>query len=327
MNELIYYFISSLIITKILIFYYSKNIKYKIVYIQSTKEFDKMIKKEVFMVKSYYIKTNKSIKSSRNYTTITVYNKNKINKLLYKKKCKVKSNFKEQHKEILIAIHCYHSLFYQRYVFRKIYRKYKNIQLLFFVGLDYNDTINHLVYEEMLLHKDIILFEFYNDYKNLHYLTFNFILWVKKYKYLYDVIVKEDTDTFLNIKLLQKILIEKIKNQTKYVLGYIWNINNKLTKYAIGMCYIFSSQSVNKLTENIENKFYKYVNGIAEDKLFGYLANEANFTFYDSYRTFKYKSLLQPPDNAIDLSEILMIHRLRIAEIAFLNLIIFNSTI
>lgn len=88
MNELIYYFISSLIITKILIFYYSKNIKYKIAYIQSTKEFDKMIKKEVFMVKSYYIKTNKSIKSSRNYTTITVYNKNKINKLLYKKNVK-----------------------------------------------------------------------------------------------------------------------------------------------------------------------------------------------------------------------------------------------
>lgn len=46
------------------------------------------------------------------------------------------------------------------------------------------------------------------------------------------------------------------------------------------MSYIFLSQTVNELAENIERK-YNIVNyGFAEDLFFGYLTREANLTFY-----------------------------------------------
>lgn len=176
----------------------------------------------------------------------------------------------------------------------------------------------------MNIYKDIILLEFYNDYKNLHYLTYNFILWVKKYKHLYDIIIKQDTDAFLNINLLQKILSNKIRNESNFVLGHIWNYKDKENQYAIGPSYIFSSKSIDKLTLNIEKIYRKLFYGYAEDKFFGYLARQANFTFYDIFYNFHFKSFLDMPYKIIDINNTFMIHRLRICEIAYLNYIIYN---
>lgn len=84
-----------------------------------------------------------------------------------------------KNKRILLAVYSQVSLFYQRYVIRKIYKIYKDIQLLLFIGLDYNNTTNSIIKEEMNLYRDIILFDFYTTYNNLQYFTYNFILWVK----------------------------------------------------------------------------------------------------------------------------------------------------
>lgn len=322
--EFIYYIINLVVVIKFLYIFYI-NMKYKHYYLQSTIMFDKMINKELYIIYSYY-KTNKSIKLSRNFSSLTKYDKHKKNKKVYNYKCKVTSKYIKIHKKILVAIHSHVSLFYQRYVIRKTYKIYNNIQLLFFIGLDFNETINQILNEEMILYKDIILFNFYSDYKNLHYLTYNFILWAKENKDLFDIIIKQDIDVFLNLHLLQNIITNNLKNETYYVLGYIWNYKNKKKEYAIGMSYIFSSKSLDKLTNNIERKYSKFKYGIAEDKFVGYLAREANFTFYDSYNNFYYKSFLQIPDNIDDINNILMIHDLRISEIAFLNYITTNST-
>lgn len=170
-------------------------------YMQHTLLFDKMINKEVWLIYSNY-KKYKSIRFSRKFLSLTQYDKKRKNNVVYKKKCKVISKFKRIKRKILIAVHSHISLFYQRHVFRKIYKYYKNIQLLFFVGLDYNQSINIMAYKEMNLYKDIVLFNFYSSYYNLQYFTYNFLIWVKAYKYLYDIIIKQDTDTFLNLNLL-----------------------------------------------------------------------------------------------------------------------------
>lgn len=287
--------------------------------------FDDRINYELFVINSFY-NSNKSIKLCRKFLTFTHYNKSKNIENIYKKECKVISKFNKYNRKILVAVHSHISLFYQRHVLRKIYKIYKNIQLLFFVGLDYNRTLNTILKEEISTYNDIILFEFYSNYKNLQYLTYNFVLWVKKYRYLYNIIIKQDTDTFLNVFLLEKILLN-MKNKTNYVIGHIWHYKRKGREFPSGMAYIFPSQSVEKLTENIQQKYLKFVYGYPEDKLFGYLAREANFTFYDSYHDFNYRCFLQIPTNIMNINNIFMIHSLRISEIAFLNYVVSNITI
>lgn len=293
--------------------------------LQITSTFDKRINEELHIL-SYNFKINKTIKFIRKYLSVTNYDKKKKkNNKISNKSCKVLSNFKIKYKKILIAIHSHISLFYQRHVLRKIYKIYKNIQLLFFIGLDYNITLNLIVKEEMNIYKDIILFNFYSNYYNLEYLTFNFILWLKRYYYLYDIIIKQDTDTFLNIILLEKV-IKRIASNTNYVIGYIWYYKNLKKQFPSGMCYIFSSNSVIKLAENIDKLYNKNNYGSAEDVFFGDLSREANFIFYDTFYDFHYKSFLQIPENITDMNNIFMIHSLRISEIAFLNYIITNYT-
>lgn len=46
---------------------------------------------------------------------------------------------------------------------------------------------------------------------------------VKEYKYFYEIILKQDSDTFLNINLICRTVAEKIKTITNFVLGYmVW---------------------------------------------------------------------------------------------------------
>lgn len=305
----------------------TKNITIK-KYYQAKLIFEKRINKELLNINSFY-KNNKSIKLCRKYITSTHYDKYIDNKTVYLKQCKVISKFKRTFKRILVACHSHISLFYHRHVIRKMYKYFDDIQILFFIGLDHNNQINLMLKEEMDAYRDVILFNFYSNYNNLIYLTYNFILWVKRYKYLYDIIIKQDTDTFLNVILLQKIINTKIKNDSYYVMGYIWHFNNKEKQFPSGMCYIFSSQSVDRLTKNIDDKYIRVINrihGSAEDVFFGYLAKEAKLSFYDLYYTFHFKSFFHIPDYYIDINNVFMIHDLRVAEIAFFMLIIINNT-
>lgn len=196
-----------------IIIYYGNTQKY----IKETLLYDKMINKELRIIYSNY-KKYKSIRFSRKFLTNTIYDKKKRIKVAFKTNCKVISKIKIASKRILIAVHSHISLFYQRYVFRKIYKFYKNIHLLFFVGLDYNQTIYSILKQEMNLYNDIVLFNFYSNYYNLQYFTYNFILWVKRHKNLYKIIIKQDTDTFLNINLLNRIIENNINNTTNYIL-------------------------------------------------------------------------------------------------------------
>lgn len=315
------YCITHILLVTTLMYYIYKRSSNKQKYLFKEKIFRNRLKKELRIINSYF-KNNQSIKLSRKFISLTYYNKNNRNNKVYEKRCKIISTFQITHKKILIAVHSHISLFYQRFVFRKTYKKYKNIQLLFFIGLDFNQTNQLFLKEEIKIYNDIVLFNFCSNYKNLQYLTYNFILWIKEYKYLYDIIIKQDTDTFLNINLLQNIIFSKIYNKTDYVLGFIWYFNINSKQYPSGMSYIFPSQSIDKLTNNIEKKYKKFMYGYPEDKFFGYLARQANFTFYDSYHNFSFKCCLQIPDKMVEINHILMIHGLRISEIAFFNSII-----
>lgn len=219
-------------------------------------------------------------------------------------------------------MHSHISLFYHRFIFRRIYGLYKDIHLLFFIGLDENQTINKELHREMKEYKDIVLFNFVCNYFKLCMLTYNFLLWIKEYQQFYDTIIKLDTDTFLNIKLVKIILNRMLKLNKTFVLGKIWHINNKSNMYPSGMPYAFSSKSINILVANLEEKINKIKCSFEEDMLFGHLARESNFTFFDSFLYFNYISFKQIPNNKFNLNETYMIHKLRVSEIAFLNLII-----
>lgn len=171
-------------------------------------------------------------------------------------------------------------------------------------------------------YKDIVLFNFVCNYFKLCMLTYNFLLWIKEYQQFYDTIIKLDTDTFLNIKLVKIILNRILKLNKTLVLGKIWHINNKSNMYPSGMSYAFSSKSINILVADLEEKINKIKCSFEEDMLFGHLARESNFTFFDSFLSFNYISYKQIPNNKFNLNETYMIHKLRVSEIAFLNLII-----
>lgn len=228
---------------------------------------------------------------------------------------------------ILIALHSHISLFYHRYVFRRIYKYYNDVQLLFFIGLDKNDTLNSMLYEEMKRYKDIILFDFYCDYYKLCMLTYNFLEWIIKYQHFYNVIIKHDTDTFLNIVLVKSTLRKLLRfNISFFVLGKIWHFDDEKRKYPSGMAYIFSSKSINQLMRNIDKNLHNLKCSFEEDMMFGFLSRKANFTFLDSYISFNYSSYTYIPKYKFNINNTFMIHALRIAEIAFLHMLIRNET-
>lgn len=264
-------------------------------------------------------KNNLPIKCSRKFTSGVAYTKHitviKINKsnIIFNK------NFNKRRSKILIAIHSHISLFYQRYVFRNIYKLYKDITLLFFVALDFNKNMNNLVYKESKIYKDIVIFNFYGNYNSLYFLTYNFLKWVKKYYYLYDVIVKQDTDTFINVKIMRSILDNLYTNRS-FVMGYIWKYKNKNLRYPSGMSYVFLSKSINELTINIDEVFNNITYGYAEDKFFGILSRSGGFIFIDVKESYNYTSYLEIPNYLFDIKKVYMIHWLRISEIAYFHL-------
>lgn len=253
------YYIKNILLTSLLTFtiyiiiyliYITQNYKLKL---QVEDQYEKLLYKELSAINNVY-KANLPIILSRNNTSITIYKKNKIN-IITNLTHKFFNNFIKRKRKILIAVHSHNSLFYHRYVFRKVYRRYKDIQLLFFMGLDYNNSINNLVYEEMKIYRDIVIFDFYCNYHNLHYQTYKFLLWIKDYKHLYKVIIKQDTDTFINIHLLNLVINDLIYKNNSFVFGRIWYYNDIKRKYPSGMSYIFLSKSINKLLCNIDKGY------------------------------------------------------------------------
>lgn len=166
---------------------------------------------------------------------------------------------------------------------------------------------------------DIILFNFYSNYNSLHLLTYYFLKWVYKYRSLYEIIVKQDTDTFLNIINL-KLILTKIPHNATFVLGHIWFYNNKYIRYPSGMAYAFLSKSINRIILPLDDIINKVKDGYPEDKLFGLLARKAGLFIIDSYISYKYNSYLKLPNIFINITNVYMIHWLRISEIAYLHL-------
>lgn len=301
---------------------YFRNINNQKKYTIIDLAYKEKIEKELYFIKRIY-KANIPIKYSRKYTSNTKYEKTKD---IYKQEnntIKIISRYIKRRRKILLAIHSHISLFYHRYVFRKIYKNYNEVELIFFIGLDNNKSLNNLLFKEMIKNKDIVIFNFLCEYHNLHYLTYYFLTWIEKHKYLYEIIIKQDTDTFLNIELVKYITTNKTISNSSYVLGKIWFYHNKNRTYPSGMSYIFQSKSISKLLHNTFDDFSKLKYGYPEDQFFGYLARKANLIFYDSYIDFKYISYLQLPNFVFDCHNVFMIHSLRISEIAFLH---FNIT-
>lgn len=171
MNEIFIYLIIS-----IMIILYKKN------YVNLNKielPFNLRIKKELSII-NRVIKNNLSILYSRSIISEVSYIKNKSFISIYNKTAKYNIDFKKRKAKYLVGIQCHISFFYERYVLRRIYQLYNDVQLLFFMALDFNKTLNSMLFREMKIYRDIVLFRFYSNYYTLHYLTYNFLKWVKK---------------------------------------------------------------------------------------------------------------------------------------------------
>lgn len=110
----------------------------------------------------------------------------------------------------------------------------------------------------------------------------------KRVSKVYRIIIKQDTDAYLNIYLVEAALKKLLQLKIPFVLGKIWCIKNERKRYPSGMSYIFSAKSINRIIKSVNRNIYKIKNSFEEDMLFGALLREANFSFFDSFISFNY---------------------------------------
>lgn len=186
---------------------------------------------------------------------------------------------------------------YERMITRKIFEHKNHIKYVFITGLSLNNTINKLIYKEIIMFNDLLYFSVINSYYNCSILMTCF------YKYIYNNcknikwVMKLDIDTYFNSMLLKKMIkncnknisvIGKIKKKGKIKCNtnYKWSIrcSNKSSKYInipsypIGPGFLFRFSSIKCI-----NSYYMMNKNIIwiEDILFGLIMKYCNLNYLD----------------------------------------------
>lgn len=208
---------------------------------------------------------------------------------------------------IVIGILTRPEYIYERMVTRRIFKNIENIKYIFITGISANESINKLIYKEIILYSDLIYFNVINSYYNCSLIMSCFYMYMHKNCYNIKWVVKLDIDTYLNIKSLMKIIYSS--NKSISVIGSInktprlicntinkWTINciNKSNAvfqtpaYPFGPGFIFKFSSITCI-----NTYFNNVKDIIwiEDVLFGILMSNCNLRYLDitKYTEITYK--------------------------------------
>lgn len=216
----------------------------------------------------------------------------------------------------LIVIIVEPRMFYERVIFRSIYKKYLDIVFVFCMGVSNRKRINKKIEKEIKKYNDIIQFNFSASYYSLILQTYNILLWCSKLKIRYKWLIKHDSDTFFNVKILEYIQNNN-NNHTieKSIWGYILNEYN--LSFPSGMGYIIPYSRI----ADIIIASASYVNqdcyGPAEDVFIGNLANISNIEMYDI--RLSHKIIGEGGCLINNLNDFIMIHRLTPNEIFYLH--------
>lgn len=214
----------------------------------------------------------------------------------------------------LITIITQPNMYYERRVFRKIYKRYDYVSYLFVMGKSNSTYINKKVSNEIKKHRDIIQFYFLASYFTLILQTYNLLLYLSKIKIHFNWLVKHDTDTFFNIKNLYNLHSINNSGYSQYIWGYI------VEYFPSGMGYVIPHIKIKDLikesTKDINHNCY----GSAEDVYIGKLAKRCKIFLFD---VRKLNKSIGEGNCYIDLvDKYIMIHRLKPTEIYFLHKIV-----
>lgn len=208
-------------------------------------------------------------------------------------------------------------MYYERNIFRYIYNRYKYVSYVFCMGKSDNITINNRVYHEIKKYNDIIQFYYLASYFSLILQTYNFLLWSSRINIKYKWLIKHDSDTFFNIKIIEELQRNIDKSKQKCIFGYV------LKYFPSGMGYIIPYEAINKLLKSSSYYLNRDCYGNPEDVFIGNLAKKANISMYD-VREFN-KTVGEGSLYLDNIDNIIMIHRLKPNEIFFLHSLYFKN--
>lgn len=217
----------------------------------------------------------------------------------------------------LITIITEPDMFFERKVFRKIYRKYNYVSFVFVMGRSNLSCINEKIVKEINTYKDIIQFTYLASYFTLILQTYNILLWSFNLTTHFKWLIKHDTDTFFNIKTLYNLQSEYNNKYTLDIWGYV------VKKFPSGMGYVIPKKSIKILINATKIDLYHNLYGVGEDVYIGKLAYRSNINLFDIRRLNK--SIGKEGNCIINfIDNYIMIHRLKPIEIYFLHNLYFN---
>lgn len=211
--------------------------------------------------------------------------------------CKIHNIVKCSNEFILIGILTRPECIYERIVSRKIFQHIDNVKFLFISGLSTNIYINKLLYKEIIKFNDIIVFNVINSYYNCSIIMSCFYIYMYSNCENIKWVIKLDIDTYLNMKLLLKVI--NYSNRNISVIGkinknprikcnsnYKWSVRclNKSIKfiptppYPFGPGFVFKFSSISCIYSYFnKNKSIIWI----EDIFFGILMNYCNLKYLD----------------------------------------------
>lgn len=169
---------------------------------------------------------------------------------------------------VLIGIASGPDYFYERYVYRLYYNKFKYVKYYFFMGLSENKYINKKIYKENEIYKDIIIFSFVSSYYNLTTQIVCTLKWVSSHCSNYKWYIHQTSDTFLNINrifhflkkqieckcvigyIFRNMQVDRVKNNTFYIPYNIYNYKI-YPPYPNGPGYIVHKSAINEINKRI----------------------------------------------------------------------------
>lgn len=116
----------------------------------------------------------------------------------------------------IVGIYVGPDYFIERFIYRKYYSIYNDIQIYFFSGISSNNT-NKMVRIESSIYKDIALFPFLSSYYTSAQTVVSEFNWISNNCMKYKWFIHHQADVYLNITKL-KIMLEAI-NCSKCCLG------------------------------------------------------------------------------------------------------------
>lgn len=216
----------------------------------------------------------------------------------------------------LISIISEPEMFYERNVFRKIYKKYNYVSFVFVMGKSNISSINAEIIKEIIIHRDILQFHFLSSYFSLILQTYNILLYTLQIHTHFNWLIKHDTDTFFNINSLYILHNNNYFNNSHYIWGYILN------NFPSGMGYVIPFERIRALVKASNIDINQDCYGPAEDVYIGKLARRCNISLFDIRKLNK--SIGEGSCLINTVQKYIMIHRLKPLEIYFLHTLIYN---